>query len=139
MTKITEEKKQNRREQYLKHYKKERDNGKKYYQKNKEKILKRQKENHKKYPHKRKNYSLKYGYGITLDDYNKMFEQQKGKCAICKRHQNDLTRTLCVDHDHKTNQVRALLCVTCNTDVSVVENRLKEMLTYLNKYRKDVN
>jgi hypothetical protein len=139
MTKITEEKKQNRREQYLKHYKKERDNGKKYYQKNKEKILKRQKENHKKYPHKRKNYSLKYGYGITLDDYNKMFEQQKGKCAICKRHQNDLTRTLCVDHNHKTNQVRALLCVTCNTDVSVVENRLKEMLTYLNKYRKDVN
>jgi len=29
--------------------------------------------------------------------------------------------------------------VTCNTDVSVVENRLKEMLRYLNKYRKDVN
>ena len=139
MTKTIEEKKQNRKEQYLKHYKKERDNGKKYYQKNKEKILKRQKENHKKYPHKRKGYLLKYGYGITLDDYNKMFEQQKGKCAICKRHQNNLTRTLCVDHDHKTNKVRALLWVTCNTDVSVVEDRLKEMLNYLNKYRKDVN
>ena len=139
MTKTIEEKKQNRKEQYLKHYKKERDNGKKYYQKNKEKILKRQKENHKKYPHKRKGYSLKYGYGITLDDYNKMFEQQKGKCAICKRHQNNLTRTLCVDHDHKTNKVRALLCVTCNTDVSVVENRLEEMTKYINKHRKDVN
>ena len=139
MTKTIEEKKQNRKEQYLKHYKKERDNGKKYYQKNKEKILKRQKENHKKYPHKRKNSLLKYGYGITLDDYNKMFEQQKGKCAICKRHQNNLTRTLSVDHNHKTNEIRALLCVTCNTDVSVVENRLKEMLKYLNKYRKDVN
>jgi hypothetical protein len=139
MIKTIEEKKQNRKEQYLKHYKKERDNGKKYYQKNKEQILKKQKENHKKYPHKRKNSLLKYGYGITLDDYNKMFEQQKGKCAICKRHQNNLTRTLCVDHDHKTNQVRALLCVTCNTDVSVVEDRLKEMLKYLNKYRKDVN
>jgi hypothetical protein len=139
MTKTIEEKKQNRKEQYLKHYKKERDNGKKYYQKNKEKILKRQKENHKKYPHKRKNSLLKYGYGITLNDYNKMFKQQNGKCAICERHQNDLTRTLCVDHDHKTNQVRALLCVTCNTDVSVVENRLEEMLKYLNKHRKDVN
>ena len=139
MTKTIEEKKQDRKEQYLKNYKKERDNGKKYYQKNKEKILKRQKENNKKYPHKRKNSLLKYGYGITLDDYNKMFEQQKGKCAICKRHQNNLTRTLCVDHDHKTNKVRALLCVTCNTDVSVVENRLEEMLKYLNKYRKDVN
>jgi hypothetical protein len=82
MIKTIEEKKQNRKEQYLKHYKKERDNGKKYYQKNKEQILKKQKENHKKYPHKRKNSLLKYGYGITLDDYNKMFEQQKGKCAI---------------------------------------------------------
>lgn len=139
MTKTIEEKKQKRRNKYLKFYEKERYNGKKYYEKNREKILKKQKENHKKNPHKRKNSVLKYEYGITLNDYNKMFEQQKGKCAICKRHQNDLTRTLCVDHNHKTNQVRALLCVTCNTDVSVVENRLKEMLTYLNKYRKDVN
>ena len=82
---------------------------------------------------------LKYEYGITLDDYNKMFNEQEGKCAICQRHQNELTRTLCVDHDHKTNKVRALLCVTCNTDVSVVENRLEEMTKYINKHRKDVN
>jgi len=139
MTKTIEEKKQDRRNKYLKFYQKERANGKKYYEKNKEKILKKQKENHKKNPHKRKNSVLKYEYGITLNDYNKMFKQQNGKCAICERHQNDLTRTLCVDHDHKTNQIRALLCVTCNTDVSVVENRLEEMLKYLNKHRKDVN
>jgi len=139
MTKTIEEKKQYRRQQYLKHYEKEKLSSRKYREENKEKILKRQKEDHKKYPHKRKNSMLKYQYGITIDDYNKMFEQQKGKCDICKRHQNDLTRTLCVDHDHKTNKVRALLCVTCNTDVSVVENKLEEMLKYLNKYRKDVN
>jgi hypothetical protein len=139
MTKTIEEKKQYRRQQYLKHYEKEKLSSRKYREENKEKILKRQKEDHKKYPHKRKNSMLKYQYGITIDDYNKMFEKQKGKCDICERHQNDLTRTLCVDHDHKTNKVRALLCVTCNTDVSVVENKLEEMLKYLNKYRKDVN
>ena len=82
---------------------------------------------------------LKYEYGFTLDDYNKMFNEQEGKCAICQRHQNELTRTLCVDHNHKTNKVRALLCLTCNTDVSVVENRLEEMMKYLNKHRKDLN
>jgi hypothetical protein len=139
MTKTIEEKKQYRREQYLKHYEKEKLSNKKYREKNKELIREKQRKFNKENPIKRKNSMLKYQYGITLIDYNKMFEQQKGKCAICKRHQNNLTRTLSVDHNHKTNQVRALLCVTCNTDVSVVENRLKEMLKYLNKYRKDVN
>jgi hypothetical protein len=139
MTKTIEEKKQYRREQYLKHYEKEKLSNKKYKEKNKELIREKQRKFNKENPIKRKNSMLKYQYGITLIDYNKMFEQQKGKCAICKRHQNNLTRTLSVDHNHKTNKVRALLCVTCNTDVSVVENRLEEMLNYLNKHRKDVN
>ena len=139
MIKTTEEKKQYRRQQYLKHRKKRLKQYAEYRDKNRELLREKQKKFNKENPIKRKNAMLKYQYGITLDDYNKMFEQQKGKCAICNRHQNNLTRTLCVDHDHKTNQVRALLCVTCNTDVSVVEDRLKEMLNYLNKYRKDVN
>ena len=137
--KTVEEKKQIRRQQYLKHKDREKETRRKYLIKNREKVLETQKKWNNKNFERRKNIILKNVYGITLDDYNKMFEQQKGKCAICERHQNDLTRTLCVDHDHKTNQVRALLCVTCNTDVSVVEDRLKEMLKYLNKYRKDVN
>jgi len=114
-----------------------------YYLKHSKKLRIKAKKDYIKYKHRftdyRRKSAYKIKYGITLDDYNKMFKEQKGRCAICERHQNDLTRTLCVDHDHKTNQVRALLCVTCNTDVSVIENRLEEMLKYLNKYRKDVN
>ena len=137
--KTVEERKQNRREQYLKHKDKEKENRKKYLIKNREKVLEKQRKYNKENPLKRKNAILKNVYGITLVQYNQMFEKQEGKCAICQRHQNELTRTLCVDHDHKTNKVRALLCVTCNTDVSVVENRLEEMTNYLNKYRKDLN
>jgi hypothetical protein len=137
--KTAEERKQYRREQYLKHKDKEKAAREIYYSKNKKEILERQQKYNKENPIKRKNAMLKYEYGITLDDYNKMFNEQEGKCAICQRHQNELTRTLCVDHDHKTNKVRALLCVTCNTDVSVVENRLEEMTKYINKHRKDVN
>ena len=137
--KTAEERKQYRREQYLKHKDKEKAAREIYYSKNKKEILERQQKYNKENPIKRKNTMLKYEYGITLDDYNKMFNEQEGKCAICQRHQNELTRTLCVDHDHKTNKVRALLCVTCNTDVSVVENRLEEMTKYINKHRKDVN
>ncbi len=137
--KTAEERKQIRRQQYLKHKDKEKESRRKYLIKNREKVLEKQRKYNKENPLKRKNSILKYEYGITLDQYNEMFKAQEGKCAICKRHQNELTRTLCVDHDHKTNKVRALLCVTCNTDISVVENRLEEMTNYLNKYRKDIN
>ena len=137
--KTAEEKKQYRKEQYLKNKDKEKAAREIYYSKNKELILARNKKYNKENPDKRKSAILKYEYGITLDQYNEMFKEQEGKCAICQRHQNKLTRTLCVDHDHKTNKVRALLCITCNTDVSVVENRLEEMTNYLNKYRKDLN
>jgi len=137
--KTAEEKKQYRREQYLKNKDKEKAAREIYYAKNKKLILAKNKKYNKENPDKRKSAILKYEYGITLDQYNEMFKSQEGKCAICQRHQNELTRTLCVDHDHKTNKVRALLCLTCNTDVSVVENRLEEMTKYLNKHRKDVN
>ena len=137
--KTAEERKQYRRQQYLKHKDREKATREIYRAKNREKILEIQKKWNNKNFNRRKNVILKNVYGITLDDYNRMFNEQGGKCAICQRHQNELTRTLCVDHDHKTNKVRALLCVTCNTDVSVVENRLEEMTKYLNKHRKDVN
>ena len=137
--KTAEERKQYRKEQYLKNKDKEKAAREIYYSKNKELILAKNKKYNKENPDKRKSAILKYEYGITLDQYNEMFKKQEGKCAICQRHQNKLTRTLCVDHDHKTNKVRALLCLTCNTDVSVVENRLEEMTNYLNKHRKEVN
>ncbi|KKN60031.1 hypothetical protein LCGC14_0536180 [marine sediment metagenome] len=41
-------------------------------------------------PHYGAEWNLKKKYGITLDDYNKMFSKQKGKCAICDRHQLEL-------------------------------------------------
>ena len=137
--KTVEELKKLRRERYLKNKDKEKAVREIYRAKNREKILEVQKKWNNKNFNRRKNIILKNVYGITLDDYNKIFNEQEGKCAICQRHQNELTRTLGVDHDHKTNKVRALLCVTCNTDVSVVENRLEEMTNYLNKYRKDLN
>ena len=137
--KTVEQKRKERRERYLKNYDREKQKNKEYREKNRELIREKQKKYNRENPEKRKNAILKNVYGITLEQYNQIFEKQKGKCAICKRHQKELTRTLCVDHNHKTKQVRGLLCVTCNTDVSVVENRLEEMLKYLNKYRKDVN
>src|SRR3990172_10979958 len=48
-------------------------------------------------------------YGLTQDQYIQMFNDQNGKCKICK------TKSIRdVDHCHKTGKIRGLLCQRCN-------------------------
>ena len=54
--------------------------------------------------------NLKHKYGLTLQDYNQMFDRQKGCCDICRRHQSEFSKALAVDHNHETGKVRGLLC-----------------------------
>lgn len=54
----------------------------------------------------------RYG-GMTLKDYADLSAQQASVCAICRRSVPDGKR-LHVDHDHRTLQVRGLLCQDCN-------------------------
>lgn len=53
-------------------------------------------------------------YGITEDDYNLLLERQNWSCGVCGRHQRLFKQRLAVDHDHKTGEVRGLLCTYCN-------------------------
>ena len=55
-------------------------------------------------------------YGITLKDYDRMFVEQNGKCKICGTEKvgNKQCGRFNIDHDHKTNKVRGLLCHSCN-------------------------
>ena len=53
-------------------------------------------------------------YGITIADYNEIFDAQDGRCAICEKHQMELDYLLCVDHCHSTGDIRGLLCRDCN-------------------------
>ncbi len=54
-------------------------------------------------------------------DYDRAYQVQGGKCAICSIHQSDCKKILQVDHDHATMQVRGLLCFRCNLDLGVYE------------------
>lgn len=76
-----------------------------------------------------KNYKL--NYNITLEHYNLMFEQQKGCCAICKKHQSMLGKTLAVDHCHTTGKIRKLLCSVCNTHLGIFEKKKELFEIYL--------
>lgn len=56
---------------------------------------------------------IKETYGITGEEYAALYEAQGGRCAICQR-ATGAKRRLAVDHDHRTGQIRGLLCKTCN-------------------------
>jgi hypothetical protein len=62
-----------------------------------------------------RNISFLKWYKLTPEDWNKMFDAQDGKCLICGRHQSEFKRRFNVDHDHKTGEIRGLLCFNCNT------------------------
>ena len=80
-------------------------------------------------------------YGMDYDEYDRMFSEQQGCCAICKSSDPKgrwigNTRALCVDHDHTTGQVRGLLCNTCNQGLGNFFDNieyLERAIVYLNK------
>lgn len=89
---------------------------------------------------KYKRNSLKKRYGITFEQYSEMFKKQEGKCAICKTHEKELNKILFVDHDHKTNKARELLCHKCNVALSYFENYdSKPFIEYLKKHKEKLN
>jgi hypothetical protein len=56
--------------------------------------------------------ALERRYGLATADYDRMFADQNGVCAICGHSPNG--RKLDVDHDHLTDRIRGLLCSSCN-------------------------
>ena len=75
-------------------------------------------------------------YGINNEDYNNMFKEQSGKCEICGRHQSEINHVLCVDHNHSTGKVRALLCNKCNMLVGIVEtSNIRAAEEYINRHK----
>jgi hypothetical protein len=83
-----------------------------------------------------RNYQLHYRYGITPEQYNEMFLAQDGRCAGCQKHQSELKRSLCVDHDHSCcpgerscgQCIRGLLCVTCNQFIGTVNDSIESLI-----------
>lgn len=82
---------------------------------------------------------LKKRYGITQDQWEKMFLRQKGKCPVClkpilKPGNPQGKRAAAVDHDHKSKRVRGLTCYRCNR-FTIGRNRdtskLKRLIAYL--------
>ena len=78
---------------------------------------------------------LKRLYGITVVDYERMFEAQGGLCKLCGQPPNNRWgKLLAVDHCHRTNRVRGLLCDKCNKGLGQFDDSpelLKKAIQYL--------
>ena len=63
-------------------------------------------------------------YGLTIEQYDQMVEDQDGCCAICGGEVDRLR----VDHDHETGGVRGLLCHGCNTALGLMADDPERLL-----------
>lgn len=86
-------------------------------------------------------YQVKGTYNLSWEEYVKLYDQYKGSCGICKTPlslvPSDTTMTAHVDHNHKTNKVRGLLCRSCNRGIGYLNDsseRLQAAAIYLQKY-----
>ena len=78
---------------------------------------------------------LQKRYNVTLEQYDALYDQQQGKCAICgKIEESKRYNFLVVDHCHHTQKVRGLLCNLCNRalglfgdDVETIRKAVKYM------------
>ena len=73
-------------------------------------------------------------YGLTVAEYNRLLLEQQNVCFICKK--TNKQKMLGVDHDHKTGQVRGLLCDLCNRALGLLHDDislLRRAIGYLHQ------
>lgn len=86
-------------------------------------------------------------YGITLEDYDRMLEEQGGRCKICPATEGSgRTKYFSIDHDHSCcpgptacgQCIRGLLCSRCNLILGQVNDDpalLQRMAEYVTPRR----
>lgn len=84
-----------------------------------------------------RNNKVKRLYGLTRVQLAEMYEAQEHRCAICNVHESELNQRLCIDHDHTTGKIRALLCHYCNVVIGQAREKievLESAISYLRKH-----
>ena len=73
---------------------------------------------------------LNRAYGLTIDQFNELYETQGSCCAICQSKLEDNEK--CVDHCHTTGDVRGVVCDSCNKllgfardDITILQSAIK--------------
>ena len=64
---------------------------------------------------------LRREYGITLSERQQVLYGQNKRCAICGHREDEFNVPFAVDHDHKTGELRGLLCWKCNRAIGAFQ------------------
>lgn len=112
---------------------------KKFRNENKEHLKQYKKKHYKDNIQDYKNNSLKNLYGVTIEEYNSMFDEINGICPGCGEQIFNTINSenpAVVDHNHKTGLVRGLLCGRCNSLLGFAKDNattLENLTNYLRK------
>lgn len=88
---------------------------------------------------------LKKNYGLTVDEYEAMFEAAVNcpicDCVLTPRSGRDKCSAV-LDHDHDTDMARAVVCRRCNLGMGHADDsaeRLRAMADYLDSHAPDAS
>lgn len=86
-----------------------------------------------------KHRKLKSSYGITIEEFENMLKLQNDRCAICSFEfdYSSQSKGPNVDHDHKTGNVRMILCRFCNNLLGYADDDieiLQQVIDYLESH-----
>lgn len=88
-------------------------------------------------------YHLKREYGIDEKEYKRLLDKQNGKCAICETNKpTGKWKVFAVDHCHKTNTIRGILCNECNRGMGLLKDSfvlLRKAAEYIERHQKITN
>jgi len=78
---------------------------------------------------------LRHNYGMLPEEYDKLNEDQNGRCYLCGTSENR-GKPLYVDHCHVSGKVRKLLCHHCNSGLGMFRDN-PELLNKAAEYIKE--
>ena len=76
---------------------------------------------------KEKNARYLREYGITLEDKERMIQENGSICPICKT--SDPGRFWTVDHCHRTGKIRGILCDKCNKMLGLANDDMVRLIS----------
>lgn len=82
--------------------------------------------------------TLRLRYHLTVEQFDKMVQEQQRLCAVCRGEHVGRGHRLYVDHDHETGKVRGLLCCRCNFLIGHAKDSieiLRAAISYLERQR----
>lgn len=112
-----------------------------YYSRHREKLLSQQNEKQNSLTENglplHREIQIKRTYGLSGKDYKEMLDKCDSKCMICGDELVFNKKGTHIDHDHKTGEVRGILCNHCNRGLGGFRDNIENLqaaISYLQNF-----